>query len=172
MMPTKVRPVAVDAACPASAITKASAGFGRSHMRRAIHAVAAAPAKSAPVLLTAVWPESLCWARKPTATRQSNREKIRAGLIIRSPARASPTPDWQRKASLTTAGGLVFMGSGGDCALHAYDKDTDKVLWEKPVEANPDGIPAVYEAGGRPVVVFYAAAMGVRGSRTPMNTTP
>ena len=64
------------------------------------------------------------------------------------------------------------MGSGGDCALHAYDKDTDKVLWEKPVEANPDGIPAVYEAGGRPFVVFYAAAMAVSGSRTPMNIKP
>ena len=40
--------------------------------------------------------------------------------------------------------------------VHAYDKDTGKLLWEREVPANPDGIPAVYEVGGREFLAFYA----------------
>jgi quinoprotein glucose dehydrogenase len=40
--------------------------------------------------------------------------------------------------------------------VRAYDKDTGKVLWEREVGANPDGLPAVYEVGGRQYVAFYA----------------
>ena len=46
------------------------------------------------------------------------------------------------------------------------------MLWEKPLEANPDGIPAVYEIGGRQYVVFYAAGDPGGGSRTPMMFKP
>ena len=38
------------------------------------------------------------------------------------------------------------------------DKDTGKIIWEKELEGNPEGIPAVYQAGGRQYVVFYASA--------------
>jgi quinoprotein glucose dehydrogenase len=41
--------------------------------------------------------------------------------------------------------------------VHAYDKDTGKLLWEQELEANPEGLAAVYEAGGREYVVFCAA---------------
>jgi quinoprotein glucose dehydrogenase len=34
-------------------------------------------------------------------------------------------------------------------SVYAYDADSGKVLWEKQLEAAPDGIPAVYEVGGR-----------------------
>jgi hypothetical protein len=69
-------------------------------------------------------------------------------------------------------GGLIFTATGDDCTLHAYDKDTGQVLWEESLEANPDGIPSVYEVCGRQFVVFYAAATASSGSRTPMNIKP
>jgi hypothetical protein len=38
--------------------------------------------------------------------------------------------------------------------IHAYDKDTSKLPWETEIDANPDGIPAVYEADGREYGAF------------------
>jgi quinoprotein glucose dehydrogenase len=73
-----------------------------------------------------------------------------------------------RTGPVVTAGGLIFLASGGDETLRAYDKDTGKILWEKPLEANPDGIPAVYELGGREYVAFYVAGDTPTGSRTAM----
>ena len=37
------------------------------------------------------------------------------------------------------------------------DEKTGKALWEKPLNAPVEGIPAVYEVGGREYVVFCAA---------------
>ncbi len=50
------------------------------------------------------------------------------------------------------------MGTGSDRMVRAYDKDNGKVLWERELEANPDGIPAVYEVGGRQYVAFFAGS--------------
>jgi quinoprotein glucose dehydrogenase len=61
-----------------------------------------------------------------------------------------------RNGPVVTAGGLIFVGTGSDRSVRAYDKDTGQVLWEKEIEANPDGIPAVYEAGGRQYIAFFA----------------
>jgi quinoprotein glucose dehydrogenase len=69
-----------------------------------------------------------------------------------------------RNGPVVTAGGLIFVGSGPDRMIHAYDKDTGKLLWEKELDGNPDGIPSVYEAGGREYVVFFAAANGAKES--------
>jgi quinoprotein glucose dehydrogenase len=77
-----------------------------------------------------------------------------------------------RTGPVVTAGGLIFLASGGDQTLHAYDKDNGKTLWEKRLEADPDGIPAVYELGGRQYVVFYLAGGGGGGSRTPAMYKP
>lgn len=63
-----------------------------------------------------------------------------------------------RNGPVATAGGLIFVGSGPDRFIHAYDKDTGTLLWETELDANPDGIPAVYEAGGREYVAFFAAS--------------
>jgi quinoprotein glucose dehydrogenase len=57
---------------------------------------------------------------------------------------------------VVTAGGLIFMATASDRFVRAYDKDTGKVLWEKELDANPDGIPAVYEVNGRQYVAFFA----------------
>ena len=42
--------------------------------------------------------------------------------------------------------------------MRAFDVETGKVLWEKQLDAALEGIPAVYEVGGRQYVVFCAAA--------------
>jgi quinoprotein glucose dehydrogenase len=68
----------------------------------------------------------------------------------------SPERVW-RNGLVVTAGGLIFAGTWGDTTLRAYDKDTGRVLWEKEIEANPEGIPSVYEVNGRQFVVFCAS---------------
>src|SRR5258708_38485349 len=65
-----------------------------------------------------------------------------------------------RGGPIVTAGGLLFVGSGGDGYIHAFDKDTGKILWETEIDGNPDGIPAVYEVDGRQCVASYAAGGG------------
>jgi quinoprotein glucose dehydrogenase len=69
-----------------------------------------------------------------------------------------------RNGPVVTAGGLIFVGSGPDRMVHAYDKDSGKLLWETELDANPDGIPSVYEVGGRQYVVFFAASDGGKDS--------
>jgi quinoprotein glucose dehydrogenase len=63
-----------------------------------------------------------------------------------------------RNGPVVTAGGLIFLATAGDGTLHAYDKDTGAVLWEHKLDANPDGIPAVYAIDGREYVAFFATA--------------
>jgi quinoprotein glucose dehydrogenase len=63
-----------------------------------------------------------------------------------------------RNGLVVTAGGLIFIGTWSDRMLRAYDKETGRVLWEKELEANPEGIPAVYEVGGREYIAFCARA--------------
>jgi quinoprotein glucose dehydrogenase len=61
-----------------------------------------------------------------------------------------------RNGLAVTAGGLVFIGTWSDRSVRAYDKDTGKVLWEKELESNPEGLPSIYEVGGRQYVAFCA----------------
>ena len=56
-----------------------------------------------------------------------------------------------------TAGGLIFTGTR-DRKVRAFDLESGKVLWEKELDAALEGIPAVYETGGKQYVVFCAAA--------------
>ena len=53
-----------------------------------------------------------------------------------------------------TGGGLLFVGTSSDRKLRAYDQDTGKVLWSMDVGAAVEGVPTVYEVGGREYVVF------------------
>jgi quinoprotein glucose dehydrogenase len=76
---------------------------------------------------------------------------------IRNTGSAKVTLAANRNGPVVTAGGLVFVGTWPDRTVHAYDKDTGKLLWEQELEANPEGLAAVYEAGGREYVVFCAA---------------
>jgi len=62
-----------------------------------------------------------------------------------------------RNAPIVTAGGLVFVATWPDRTLHAYDKENGKLLWEEEIEANPEGLPAIYQIDGREYIVFCAA---------------
>ena len=63
---------------------------------------------------------------------------------------------WPRGGPVVTAGGLVLVGTGSDLTVHAYDKDTGKIVWEKQLASGPEGIPSVYEINGRQYIVFCA----------------
>jgi quinoprotein glucose dehydrogenase len=58
---------------------------------------------------------------------------------------------------VVTAGGLIFTGTR-DKKVRALDSSTGKVLWEHELDAALEGIPAVYEIGGRQYVTFCASA--------------
>ena len=58
---------------------------------------------------------------------------------------------------VVTAGGLIFTGTR-DRKVRALDAATGAVLWEKELDAALEGIPAIYEIGGRQYIVFCAAA--------------
>jgi quinoprotein glucose dehydrogenase len=72
-----------------------------------------------------------------------------------------------RNGLAVTAGGLVFMGTLGDATLRAFDKDTGKVLWEKKMDSNPEGLPSIYEVGGREYVAFFLHSNGEPGPAGP-----
>jgi quinoprotein glucose dehydrogenase len=63
-----------------------------------------------------------------------------------------------RNGPVVTAGGLVFSANSQDRTLRAFDEKTGRILWEHEIDANPEGIPAVYEVGGRQYIAFAAGA--------------
>jgi len=68
---------------------------------------------------------------------------------------------------VVTAGGLIFTGTR-DHKVRALDSATGKVLWEATVDEALEGIPAIYEIGGRQYIVFCAAAASTYfGTTTP-----
>ena len=62
-----------------------------------------------------------------------------------------------RNGPVVTAGGLIFIGTNGDGNFRAFDKDTGKTLLERALDANPEGMAAVYEVAGRQYVAFCAS---------------
>ena len=65
-----------------------------------------------------------------------------------------------RGGTLATGGGLVFNGTSSDRKIRARDEDTGKVLWETDIPAAQEGVPAVYEVGGREYIVFPVGGNG------------
>ena len=70
---------------------------------------------------------------------------------------------------VVTASGLLFTGTR-DRKVRAFDAESGKLLWETGVDAAIEGIPAVYEAGGRQFIVFCAAAQAglTRETQSPI----
>jgi len=62
-----------------------------------------------------------------------------------------------RVGPVVTAGGLIFTGTR-DRKVRVLDVADGKVLWEHEVDTALEGMPAIYEVGGRQFVVFCAAA--------------
>jgi len=63
-----------------------------------------------------------------------------------------------RAGLAATAGGLIFSTTTSDRKLRAYDSDTGKVIWETTIAEASEGVPAVYEVGGREYIVICVAA--------------
>ena len=78
-----------------------------------------------------------------------------------------------RGGPVVTAGGLIFAATASDRKVRAYDEDTGKVLWEKDLPTGSDGIPAVYEVGGREYIAFcVAGGNGYLAQRVPNGDKP
>lgn len=69
---------------------------------------------------------------------------------------------------VVTASGLIFTGTR-DRKIRAFDVENGKLLWETEVAAAVEGIPAVYEIGGREYIVYCAAA---QAGLTPATSKP
>ncbi len=82
-----------------------------------------------------------------------------------------------RGGPVVTAGGLIFAATASDHKVRAYDQDTGKVLWTYNLPTGSDGVPAVYESGGREYIAFcvaggdgYQAPREPAGAVSPMNS--
>jgi quinoprotein glucose dehydrogenase len=58
---------------------------------------------------------------------------------------------------IVTSAGLIFIAAS-DGKLRALDEETGKVLWSFALPAAAEGIPAMYEAGGRQYLVVSASS--------------
>jgi glucose dehydrogenase len=66
-----------------------------------------------------------------------------------------------RGSPVATASGLLFMGTSSDRKFRARDADTGKVIWEYSLPAASEGVPAVYQSGGREFVVIPVGGNGL-----------
>jgi quinoprotein glucose dehydrogenase len=66
-----------------------------------------------------------------------------------------------RGGPVATGGGLVFVGTSSDRMVRARDEKTGKVLWQYQLDAASEGVPAVYEAGGKEYIVFAVGGDGL-----------
>ena len=62
-----------------------------------------------------------------------------------------------RNAPLVTAGGLIFLATGPERKVHAYDRDTGKELWVHSLPNGAEGMLATYQVNGRQFVVLPIA---------------
>ena len=65
-----------------------------------------------------------------------------------------------RGGVVVTGGGVIFVATSSDRKFRAYDQDNGKVIWEYNLPAGSDGVPAVYEIGGREYVVIPVGGAG------------
>jgi quinoprotein glucose dehydrogenase len=71
-----------------------------------------------------------------------------------------------RDAPLVTAGGLIFLATGPERKVRAYDRDTGKQLWVRDLPTGSEGMPATYEVNGRQFIVFPVASASGNFSAT------
>ncbi|HEY6814688.1 MAG TPA: PQQ-binding-like beta-propeller repeat protein [Croceibacterium sp.] len=75
-----------------------------------------------------------------------------------------------RGGPVATASGLLFVGTASDRTFRARDAATGAVLWEHKLDAATEGVPAIYEAGGREYVTIPVGGDGLfphKGQPTP-----
>jgi quinoprotein glucose dehydrogenase len=66
-----------------------------------------------------------------------------------------------RGGPVATASGLLFVGTAGDRTFRARDAATGKVLWEHKLDAATEGVPAIYEVGGREYITIPVGGDGL-----------
>jgi hypothetical protein len=64
------------------------------------------------------------------------------------------------------------MGTGPDRRVHALDKDSCEKLWETEREANPGGIPAIYEVARSEHIMFFVAGSGAKETPNQSSSFP
>ena len=69
----------------------------------------------------------------------------------------------QRGGPVLTAAGLIFAATN-DLKFRAYDADNGRVVWETALPAASEGVPAVYELGGKQHIALCVAAGEGEGS--------
>jgi quinoprotein glucose dehydrogenase len=62
-----------------------------------------------------------------------------------------------RNAPLVTAGGLIFLATGPERKVRAYDRATGKELWVHSLPNGAEGMPATYQVNGRQFLVLPVA---------------
>jgi len=75
-----------------------------------------------------------------------------------------------RGGPVATATGLLFVGTAGDRSFRARDAATGEVLWEHKLDAATEGVPAIYEVGGREYITIPVGGDGLfphKGQPTP-----
>lgn len=68
--------------------------------------------------------------------------------------------------SITTAGGLVFIGATRDRKFRAFDKDTGTQLWEYQLPFGAYAVPSTYAVNGKQYIVVSASGGGKLGGPT------
>jgi quinoprotein glucose dehydrogenase len=66
-----------------------------------------------------------------------------------------------RGGPVITAGGLMFVATASDRKLRARDVNTGAVVWEYDLPAASEGVPAIYQVGGRQFIVIAVGGNGV-----------
>ena len=66
-----------------------------------------------------------------------------------------------RGGPVATASGLLFVGTSGDRTFRARDAATGRVLWEHKLDAATEGVPAIYQAGGREYITIPVGGDGL-----------
>ena len=74
-------------------------------------------------------------------------------------------------AALTTAGGLVFVGTF-DRQAYAYDVETGEQLWETRLPTSVQGFPITYAVDGKQYVALPAGIGGGSWTTIPLELTP
>jgi glucose dehydrogenase len=78
-----------------------------------------------------------------------------------------------RGGPVVTAGGLIFLATSSDHTLRAYNEETGAAVWEKEMPVGSDGVPAIYQVGGREFIVFcVAGGDGIRFNATVRPSGP
>lgn len=65
-----------------------------------------------------------------------------------------------RSGPVVTGGGLLFVNTASDRAFRARNSETGAILWEHRFDAGTEGVPAVYEVGGRQYITVPVGGEG------------